>query len=185
MPSRSQVKRRAYYRFPPMAERVQLKEPGSELTMTVAKVSAEQVGTDDYYLFTGGGKELLVPQSSVGRQLDRLGVADVPETVGMTIKFSRSTGLNKFKKPYWNLDLASGNGAIPPTTTPAVRAPANTDGPPPSAEEKPKLAGIYLEATEFVLDRIIPLYEKAEIGVSDTAAAAMVHTLFIAKSKEL
>lgn len=51
--------------------------------------------------------------------------------------------------------------------------------------EKPKLAGIYLEATKFVLESVVPLYEKAKIGVSDTAVAAMVATLFIAKSKEL
>ena len=50
--------------------------------------------------------------------------------------------------------------------------------------EKPKLAGIYLEATRFVLDQVVPLYEKAQIGVSDTAVGSMVATLFIAKSKE-
>lgn len=66
------------------------------------------------------------------------------------------------------------NGTIPPTAAPVVES-----------GEKPKLAGLYMEATEFVLNRIVPLYEKAEIGVSDEAVAAMVATLFIAKSKEL
>ena len=50
--------------------------------------------------------------------------------------------------------------------------------------EKVKLAGIYLEATQFVLEKVVPLYEQKEIGLTDQAVASMVATLFIAKSKE-
>lgn len=53
-------------------------------------------------------------------------------------------------------------------------------GPP----EKPKLTKLYLDATEFVLEKIVCLYEAKEIGVSDQAVAAMVATVFIAASKE-
>jgi hypothetical protein len=54
----------------------------------------------------------------------------------------------------------------------------------PAATEKPKLTKLYLDATEFVLEKIVPLYEAKEIGVSDTAIGSMVATLFIAGSKE-
>lgn len=76
----------------------------------------------------------------------------------------------KYRTGVW---VEKPNGASPPTAA----APAE-------ATEKPKLAGIYLEATRFVLDQVVPLYEKAQIGVSDTAVGSMVATLFIAKSRE-
>lgn len=53
-------------------------------------------------------------------------------------------------------------------------------GPP----EKPKLTKLYLDATEFVLDRVVPLFEAKEIGLSDTAVVAAIATIFIAASKE-
>lgn len=53
-------------------------------------------------------------------------------------------------------------------------------GPP----EKPKLTKLYLDATEFVLDKVIPKFEEKEIGLTDTAVAAMIATVFIAASKE-
>lgn len=53
-------------------------------------------------------------------------------------------------------------------------------GPP----EKPKLTKLYLDATEFVLDKVVPKFEEKEIGLTDTAVAAMIATVFIAASKE-
>lgn len=50
--------------------------------------------------------------------------------------------------------------------------------------EKPKLTKLYLDATEFVLDKIVPRFEEKEIGLTDTAVAAMIATVFIAASKE-
>lgn len=50
--------------------------------------------------------------------------------------------------------------------------------------EKPKLTKLYLDATEFVIDKIVPMFEKAEIPLSDTAVIAAVATIFIAASKE-
>lgn len=52
------------------------------------------------------------------------------------------------------------------------------------APEKPKLTKLYLDATEFVLEKIIPKFEEKELGLSDTAVAAMIATVFIAASKE-
>lgn len=50
--------------------------------------------------------------------------------------------------------------------------------------EKPKLTKLYLDATEFVLDKVVPKFEEKEIGLTDTAVAAMIATIFIAASKE-
>lgn len=53
-------------------------------------------------------------------------------------------------------------------------------GPP----DKPKLTKLYLDATEFVVMKILPLYAEAGVAVDATSVAAMVATLFIAGSKE-
>lgn len=53
-----------------------------------------------------------------------------------------------------------------------------------SPPEKPKLTKLYLEATEFFLEKVVPLFEAKEIGLSDTAVVAGIATLFIAASKE-
>lgn len=50
--------------------------------------------------------------------------------------------------------------------------------------EKPKLTKLYLDATEFVLDKVVPKFEEKEIGLSDTAVVAAIATIFIAASKE-
>ena len=39
-------------------------------------------------------------------------------------------------------------------------------------------------ATEFFLEKVVPLFEAKEIGLSDTAVVAGIATLFIAASKE-
>lgn len=185
--NRSQLKRRAYYRFPPMAERIQLKEPGSSREMFVAGVTPEVVERNEYYLFQnatamGGSWEMLVPQSSVKAQFERLGISSVEQMIGKSVRFGRSTKMSRANKPFWDIDWAAGNGTIPPAT-PTVRAPANTDGTHPPGEEKPRLDRLYLRATRLVLDEVVPLYTKAGIGCSDTAVAAMAATLFIAATK--
>jgi hypothetical protein len=182
-----------------MPERVKLQEPGSELVMTVNRVTPETVDNVEYFLFTNGNKELLVPATSVKSQVERLGVSSAFGIAGSTVKFSRSTKLSKFGKPFWNLDLAeapktNGNPPVSASNVP------NKDLPPllqnqeaeDAAElqakigtvEKPKLTQLYLDATTFVLDRIVPKFEEKEIGLSDTAVVAAIATLFIAASKE-
>lgn len=84
----------------------------------------------------------------------------------------------KYRTAIWEKD-AKGNGASAPGNPPAASAAA-----PVAESDKPKLSDMYLKATDFVLEKIVPLYEKAEIGLSDGAVAAMVATLFIAATKE-
>lgn len=84
----------------------------------------------------------------------------------------------KYRTAIWEKDTKA-NGSSAPGNPPVASAAA-----PVAESDKPKLTGLYQSATEFVLERIVPLYVKAEIGVSDEAVAAMVATLFIAAAKE-
>lgn len=169
-----------------MAERIQLKEPGSELVMAVAKVTSETVENIDYFLFANGKAELLVPKTSVLSQMERLGVDSPANIAGKTIRFSRSTKLSKYGKAFWNLDLASGaeqsaGGEMgKPHTGTSASAPSAD-----SAAEKPKQRAAYKALTEWVLKEIVPLYD-AEYGEGQCGpdvTAACVQTLFIQACK--
>jgi hypothetical protein len=86
-----------------MPERVKLQEPGSELVMTVSKVTPEVIDKNDYYLFTNGNKELLVPQSSVKAQIESNGMGSVEQMVGRSVRFARSMKMSRANKPYWDI----------------------------------------------------------------------------------
>lgn len=88
----------------------------------------------------------------------------------------------KYRTAIWEKDTQK-NGAPPFLANQEAEDAAELAGKigPP---EKPKLTKLYLEATEFVLDRVVPLFEAKEIGLSDTAVVAAIATIFIAASKE-
>jgi hypothetical protein len=87
---------------------LKLTEPGSTLTMEVASVEVVKGDFGEQVKFTDrGGDALFVPESSVTRQLDRVGVAEIEELNGKAIHFSRSTTMSKAGKPFWNLDKAT------------------------------------------------------------------------------
>lgn len=163
-----------------MPERVKLQEPGSELVMTVSKVTPEVIDKNDYFLFANGSKEVLVPQSSTKGRFETLGITDVQQMVGKSVRFARSMKMSRANKPYWDIDWASGaeapsqnsnsvpNGAAGGRETGSVSGvPAESPAPPP---EKVKLTQLYLDATDFVLGKIVPKFEEKEIGLSDTTA---------------
>lgn len=83
----------------------------------------------------------------------------------------------KYRTAIWEKD-ANRNGSAG-GAQPAVNAVV-----PPADSERPKLSELYGAATQFVLDKIVPLYVEKDIGVSDQAVASMVATLFIAVAKE-
>lgn len=66
----------------------------------------------------------------------------------------------------------NGNGSHAPAAS-AAAAPADSAS----------LAQTYIDATKVILDRVVPLYEAKEIGLSDVAVGSMVATLFIAKTR--
>lgn len=168
-----------------MSERIQLKDPGSELVMVVKSVKPETVEKNEYFLFDSGQKELLVPQSSVNAQLTRMDVLSVNNLVGRGVKFSRSLKMSRASKPYWNVDLAtpeelkavgSASAAVPATGNPAGAA---------GAPSSPKsYADIYMKATDFIIEKIVPKYRAAKLEPTANDVHAMVSTLFIPKSKE-
>lgn len=160
-----------------MAERIQLKEPGSEFVMAVGSVHPRDIDNTEYFLFANGQKEILIPASSVERQLERLGVPAPEQLAGKTIKFSRSTKLNNFKKPYWNLDLASGaeqsaGGEMgkPTAGTPSAAPPADPAS--DDARDKALLRerSVYAvrmrQAFAYVLDDIEPICKQKDIGLT-------------------
>lgn len=169
-------------------ERIQLKDPGAELVMTVASVRPEVVERNNYYLFANGSKEMLVPQSSVEAQIERLGVSSVSDLVGKTIKFGRSTKMSRAGKPYWNLDLAEGgNGAVPPQAAPPASAgsPSASAGAAGAAPSAPKsYTDLYLKAMDFGINVAGPKYKAAGLNLSVSELVGVVATVFEAKVRE-
>lgn len=183
--------------------RVRLEDPGSSVEIRVEYVSPEKIGEFDYWLVGGHGVETLIPRKSLDPQLDRVGVATAEELVGQVIRLSRSTTLNKYKKPYWNLDGVKGGSSAPKPSAPKGPAPrvlanvSDKDLPPylqnaaqeDAAELSAKVGfdvatiqkelALYQALAEFVTRDIAPLYEKSGVGMSPESAAASVQTLFI------
>src|ERR1035437_5263298 len=117
-----------------MSERMQLKDPGSEYVMQVLNVTTETIENTEYAKFDSGEAELLVPMSSVERQLERLGVVEAGDIAGMVVKFARSTKLSKYGKPFWNLDVATPHDLKPKPATKRVPSPS-LDA--PAASQRP------------------------------------------------
>lgn len=169
-----------------MSERVKLTEPGSELIMVVRSVKPETVERNEYYLFDDGAKEMLVPQSSVKAQLERLELDSVDGLKGKAIKFSRSTKMSRAGKPYWNVDHATPEEAkaanAASAAVPATGTPAGAAGAQPAAPKS--YTDLYKKATEFVLKDIVPLYKSAGLTVDGMLVRACTADVFDAKVKE-
>lgn len=186
----SKQKRRALYGFQTereqsMADRIQLKEPGSELVMTVRTVKPETVEKNDYYLFSNGAKELLVPQSTVKGRLDHLEIASVDEMIGESVRFARSMKMSRANKPFWDLDWApsgaengsAGGDSGKPTTGTSASAPSAE---PPA--KRPTIREAYKQLTEWVISDIAPLYHN-DASFDASVAASITATLFIQACK--
>jgi hypothetical protein len=108
---------------------LKIQEAGEELTLelTAAEIVegnfGQQVKFEDK-----NGDVLYVPLSSVERQLDRCGVAEVSDLTGKSIHFSRAASNKPGGKPFWNLDKARNgdavktNGAAPKASAPKAEA---------------------------------------------------------------
>lgn len=73
----------------------------------------------------------------------------------------------------------SAPAAAPPaesSQTAAAAANGNGNG-------REKRTAIYLAATQFVLDKVVPLFEEKEIPVTAENVAAMVNTIYIAETR--
>lgn len=108
-----------------MPQQLKLDKPGDELVMTPTAITVATRGDHTYVDFTDGVVEVAVPMSSVERQLERLDVVRIEDAVGRPLRISRSTKVNTYGKPYWNLDVAS------PADQKAKPAPKRMAAPPP------------------------------------------------------
>jgi hypothetical protein len=181
---------------------LKLAEPGSSLTMEVADVEVVSGDFGKQVMFENdSGDVLYVPESSVTRQLDRVGVAEIEDLRGRAVHFSRSTTMSKAGKPFWNLDKATKDDlatkTAPKTNGKPVVASALSQnehnvgwlpgdevetGSPPASPQFDGLLERYgeclTEAAGFG-QRI----NKLGIPVDGSAVAAIAATLFIARNQ--
>ena len=87
----------------------------------------------------------------------------------------------KCRTAIWEKDAT---GSTPAATAPQGVTGGSAPAPEGAAPDRPKLTKLYLDATEFVIEKVLPKYVQAGVEVSDTAIIAAVATLFIAGSKE-
>lgn len=133
---------------------IKITEPGSEHTMTVAKVEDDRSGSwPDWKFSDAQGNVLAIPQKAMERQLTRLEVDTAFDLVGSTVRFSRSTELGKNGKPFYNADLVNAAAASP---KPSKRIP------PPNAARSvgPHIPGLDDEPSPYEDPGPIPPWHK-------------------------
>lgn len=121
-----------------MSERIKLQNSGDNCTMTITGVKAESIQNTDYWLFSDATRELVMPQSSMASRLESLGVKTAHDLIGSTIRFSRSTKLSKYGKPFWDCEYASPSEVSPKAS---VRLPSPVPGEAPSTAAAPRIIG--------------------------------------------
>lgn len=87
---------------------LKLATAGEQATLAIKNVEVVKGDYGQQVRFdTLTGDTLYVPESSVLRQLDRVGVAEIADMAGMIVHFSRAPNAKKpGAAPFWNLDRA-------------------------------------------------------------------------------
>lgn len=152
---------------------------GPATTLTIA--------TDD------GLVEIVDKPDKVDQQLNRLG-HDRATAIGQAFAFSKTPMKTDPSKGFFNIDLPKGIAAArkPVTDRAAARPAVLDDEPGPTgkahggvhaqvaAESKIAAAGAdYLQATEFVLEKVTPLWSDAGIKATPEAVNAAAATVVI------
>jgi hypothetical protein len=165
---------------------LKLKEAGDEAVLAIAAVEVVKGDYGEQVKFTtASGDVLFVPSSSVERQLDRVGVAEIADLAGLNVHFSRAAS-KPGKAPYWNLDRAREGDPAP-----------KTNGAPPKAEpyESPRrlpneeptgFSEILKQYDECISESIGFAHRivKAGIpGVDGSTVSSLAATLMIARQK--
>lgn len=139
--------------------------------------------------FDGEDGALYLP-GKAGEELDTLTAAGIIPEYSGPLNPEKAVDL-KPKRKEFELVLAQAAGEKYGRVTvvgAAAPSPRSTNGngshaPAAAQADNASLAQTYIDATKVVLDKIVPLYEAKDIGVSDTAVASMIATLFIAKTR--
>jgi hypothetical protein len=173
---------------------LKLAEAGEETTLDLAAAEIVEGNFGKQVKFVDKqGDVLFVPLSSVERQLDRCGVADVSDLAGRAIHFSRAPSNKPGGKPYWNMDKAR-NGdakkpakqAVEPYESPARlpgEEPLETGGPPAGYDTTSGYDALVEKYGECI-DSVAELLNFRKRVVDGQAFSAMVATLFIARRQD-
>ncbi len=185
---------------------LKLKEAGDTAVLNITACEAVEGDYGTQIKFEAdNGDTLYVPQSSVDRQMDRIGVPDYADCVGKQLRFFRAPNNKPGGKPFWNIDQArsgdtpSTNGKSPVSAGPYVEA---IDGPRSERTEhfvkrikedvdraQPMFAGdkltadfeLYGKIYNWYITNIVP--KSGEVGCSPESVAAGVATIYINATK--
>lgn len=187
---------------------LKLKNAGEEMTLAVASVEIvpstdPKMGAQVKFVDVNGDA-LFVGESAVERQLDRCGVATIPELAGHNIHFSRAANKNPKFPPYWNIDKARDgdvvhtNGKPQESVTSRLARESNyQDGPLPGEEAEyadhlakqggafdfDAIVSRYGECLLAVRQEIAPTLDKAGFKMTTSDLLASTATLFIERNK--
>lgn len=157
---------------------IKLKNAGESVTLQITACAPLAIGTYPEIEFTGtdgrGAFSIRVPKKSADRQLERAGLT-YASAVGKTLKFSRDANQIDASKPFWGIVVMGGKPVLRDEATQAAPDPE----PPEDAAPSDKGAALYRKITEYVLERILPLYEEHGIAVTHEGTAAIVATMYI------
>lgn len=166
---------------------LKLKEAGEEATLAIASADIEKGQYGEQVKFvTVSGDVLYAPLASVVRQLDRIGVADIPEIAGRIIHVSRSASNKPGASPYWNFSKATADD---------VRKSANGNGAAKSPPAKPvsnyetplRLPGEAVGGFDGLVEKYRECVQAASNiygdNINDQALVAAAATLLIQREK--
>jgi hypothetical protein len=164
---------------------LKLTEPGDAVFLTIESASRVE-GEHPQIQFEGdNGDSLIVPLSSVDRQLDRLNVEGWRSLIGKKVKFSRSANKIAGRNPYWNLDLAEkGNGkasthATNPNVPTDAEEQAELDARVNAKPEANDIIALHAKYFKHVLENYVPAALKAGVDVDLSGVSALTAQLFI------
>lgn len=172
---------------------VKLPKVGDTLTLAVMSCLPSTQGQYPEVEFTGLDPQqhyvtIKVPKPSVDRQFQRCEIESCAHAVGKILTFSRSPNTKQPTKPFWDISKdgdvdeptkAAMAKVTPAATTESASRPAAAS----TAEQREKLSASYKKITQFVLSDIAPIYREANVPPDATNISAMVHTLFIAATR--
>jgi hypothetical protein len=164
---------------------LKLKEAGDSAFLTIATAEVVQGEYGKQVRFDStDGNTLYVPESSVERQLERLQY-ELPETVGMTLKFSRAASNKQGAAPYWNIDVSETpkkNGGTPKNEKQSDEPTKRTNG----HTDKPTLDDLvhsYGECLAAAVNQYKPWLESKGVTPDANAVARMAATIFIERNR--
>lgn len=111
---------------------------------------------------------------------------EIPET-GFAVGLKKKTLTILREKPagakHGTLRITVPGEASPTQPMPASETSASADAASNGQQPREKRTGIYLTATSFVLDKVVPLYKEKGITLSGTDIKEMVNTIYIGETR--